>query len=336
MKPTLGSIADLAKLAGVSKSTVSRALSGSPLVGAETRERIEALAREHGFRPNLPARYLSLGASRSVAFVTSDCSPCGAGSGSADLFNLEIMGGVAQGLRELGYDMLALYVEPGDEGWIADYLDSGLVAGFILMTYEQKSRRLELLAEREAPFIAWGIGEGRYCSVTGDNASGGRLAADRLLGRGAKRIAFLGGPEDDLESGERRRGFSELLAEAGLPLESERLVFGDYSEESGALAMERLLKADPKLDAVFAASDLMAIGAMRVLKARGRRIPEDVAVVGYDDLRLAAYVSPSLTTISQHISLTGKLLARDLVAFLGSGVVTNRVVPVELVARDSA
>ena len=100
--------------------------------------------------------------------------------------------------------------------------------------------------------------------------------------------------------------------------------------------MERLLKADPKLDAVFAASDLMAIGAMRVLKARGLRIPEDVAVVGYDDLRLAAYVSPSLTTISQHISLTGKLLARDLVAFLGSGVVTNRVVPVELVARDSA
>lgn len=336
MKLKLGSIADLARLAGVSKATVSRALSGSPLVKPETRERIEALAREHDFRPNLPARYLSLGASRTIAFVTADCAPCEPGNASADLFNLEIMGGVAQGLRELGYDMLALYVEAEEENWVADYLDSGLVAGFILMTYERKSRRLELLAEREAPFIAWGIGEGRYCSVTGDNGSGGRLAADRLLGRGSRRIAFIGGPEGDLESGERQRGFCELLAEAGAPLAPGRLVHGDYSEESGALAMGRLLAADPGLDAVFAASDLMAIGAMGALKARGRRIPEDVAVIGYDDIRLAAYVSPSLTTISQHISLSGKLLARDLVAFLEGGLVTNRLVPVELIARDSA
>lgn len=332
-KKKLSSIAELAALVGVSKSTVSRALGGSSLVNEETKARILAVAREYDFQLNLPARYLSLGASRTIAFVTQACCDLG---DKPDLFGLEIMGGVAAGLDELGYDMLALYVAPDDDEWIARYYDSGLVAGFILMTYENKPRQLELLAEREAPFITRGLGEGRYCSVNGDNRRGGALAAERFLGRGRRRPAFIGGPADDPEVTERFAGYRGALAAAGLELPPARVAYGDFSEESGAAAMDSLLKAAPDLDAVFAASDLMAIAAMRLLAAKGRRVPQDVAVIGYDDLRLASYVSPALTTVSQSVTLTGKLLARDLVAYLRGGQVTNRVVPVELIARDSA
>ncbi len=333
MKKNLASIADLAKLAGVSKSTVSRALAGSPLVNSATRERIEALAREHNFRPNLPARYLSLGASRTIGFVTHACAES---DGAPGQFSLEIQSGVAAGLKARSFDLLALYIDPLDESWAADYLDSGLVAGFILMTSEHKRRHLDLLLELEAPFVAWGNGKGRFCSVVGDNVQGGRLAAERLLALGRRRIAMIGGPKGEAEADDRLRGFSAVLAAAGQPLDPRRLVHGDYGEGSGLAAAEALLAADPELDAIFAASDLMAIAALRRLAAHGRRVPEDVAVIGYDDIRLAAYVSPALTTVSQHIQEAGRYLAEDLIARIDGGPISTRVLPVELVIRNSA
>jgi DNA-binding LacI/PurR family transcriptional regulator len=329
----LRSMDDIAHIAGVSKSTVSRALSNSPLVAEATRERINAVAREYDFRPHLPARRLSMRASRTIAFVThafhQDFSV-------ADLFCFEIMGGILYGLYERQYDLLVVYVDPKETEWAALYLDTGRVDGFILMTSMRKRHHIDHLLSIGAPFVAWGHGGGRYCSVSGDDRLGGGLATRHLLALGRSRIAFIGGPRVEIEVQKRYQGYSEALREVGAGVDPDLIAYGDYSDRSGAKAMEELLSRNKGIDAVFVNSDLMAVSAMGCLKSHGRRVPEDVAVVGYDDLSIAAYATPPLTTVRQNIPLAGRLLARDLVAFLESGIITETTVPVELVRRGSA
>lgn len=333
-KRKLRSIEDIARIAGVSKSTVSRALNDSPLIGIETRERISAIVKEYGFRRSEAARSLSLKSSRTVAFVIHAYQKsCGEVS---DLFSVEIMGGVTRGLHELSYDMLVVHVDPADTEWAAQYLDSGRVDGFILMTSERKGSHIDRLLDIGAPFIAWGVGEDRYCSVCSDNHRGGMLAAERLLETGKKRLAFIGGPEEEVEARERLRGWNDALAAAGRAIGADHFVFGDYMEESGVAALAELLDRDPSIDGVFACSDLMAIGAINEAKRRGLRVPEDLAVIGYDDLLISERVSPSLTTIRQNIPAAGQVLARELVAYIKSGKITCTTLPVELVVRESA
>lgn len=333
----LKSIDELAKLAGVAKSTVSRALNDSPLVNAETKARILEIAKRHEFRPSVLARNLSCRSSRTIAYVThaydgeEGCDCC-----VSDPFSLEIMGGIAIGLHELGYDLLVVHIDPDDTGWAPEYLGSGKVDGFILMTSNRKRRHIEYLQEKDAPFIVWGPMKGNFCTVAGDDRQGGGIAAGRFLELGRKRPAFIGGPRIETEVAQRYQGFVKVLKGAGLELSAERIAFGDYSEASGAKAMEEILGRDGNVDAVFCNSDLMAIAAMRVLASQGRRVPEDVAVIGYDNLSIASYSTPALTTVSQNIPLAGKLLARDLVSYLENGVVTHTTIPVELVARASA
>jgi DNA-binding LacI/PurR family transcriptional regulator len=333
-KRKLRSIADVARIAGVSKATVSRALNDSPLASEQTKDRIRAIAKAHGFQPSAAARNLSLHSSHAIAFVNhayrEGCCTV------SDPFSLEIMGGIATGLHELGYDLLVVIVNPDDEDWAGQYLDSGRVDGFILMTSTKKRNHIDLLLKKGAPFVAWGPGRGEYCSVCGDDIQGGRMAAERLLSLGRSRIAFIGGPRSEPEVQARYRGFEAAFREAGRSPDPALVEHGDYSEASGARVMATLLERDPRIDGVFSNSDLMAIAAMKVLQASGRRIPEDVAVIGYDDLSLAAHATPALTTVSQQIPFAGKLLARDLVSYLRQGIVTTTVMPVELVVRTSA
>jgi DNA-binding LacI/PurR family transcriptional regulator len=333
----LKSIDELAKLAGVAKSTVSRALNDSPLVNAETKARILEIAKRHEFQPSVVARNLSCRSSRTIAYVThayvgeEGCECC-----VSDPFSLEIMGGIAIGLHELGYDLLIVHIDPDDTGWAAEYLDSGRVDGFILMTSNRKKRHIEYLVGRAAPFIAWGPIKGDFCTVAGDDRQGGALAGGHFARLGRKRPAFIGGPKLETEVAQRYLGYVGALRAAGLGLDAERTAYGDYSEASGAKAMEDILDRDPAVDSVFCNSDLMAIAAMRVLAARGRRVPEDVAVIGYDNLSIASYSTPALTTVSQNIPLAGRLLARDLVSYLEKRVVTHTTLPVELIVRASA
>ena len=333
-KKTVKTIADIARLAGVSKSTVSRALNDSPLIGDETKERIHAIAREHHFQINAPARRLSMKQSRTIAFVThayhKDFSV-------ADLFGLEIMGGISSGLHANGYDMLVIHVDPRDTQWVHQYLDTGRVDGFILMTSTRKQYHIKALLDMGAPFIVWGIPQPNqsYPSVTGDSFNGGKLATNHLIGLGREKIAFLGGPADELEVQQRYQGYQSALSEAGKSVDPVLVAYGDFSNTSGAAAMEKLLQTAPGLDAVFVNSDLMAIAAMDVVRAHGRRVPEDVAVVGYDDLSIAQHSYPPLTTIRQNIPLAGKLLAQNLIQYLQTSLVTNVSIPVELVVRQS-
>ncbi len=332
MKEKLKSIADIARIAGVSKSTVSRALNDSPLARTETKAKIQAIAKRYDFQPSVAARNLSLHSSRTIAFVSHAYSKLDCGI--SDFFSLEIMGGIATGLHELGYDLMVVLVNPDDKEWAGQLLDSGRVDGFILMTSTKKTAHIDMLLKKNAPFVAWGTSPGKYCTVCGDDYTGGMLATQRLLPR--SRIAFICGPSYEGEAKERYRGYEAALREAGRAVDPSLVVEADYSEAGGTQAMETLLARDLKIDAVFATGDLMAIAAMRVLKTHGRRIPDDVAVVGYDDRMLAGYVTPGLTTISQKIPLAGKLLARDLIAYLKQGIITTTVMPVELIVRESA
>jgi len=334
-KETVRTIADIARLAGVSKSTVSRALNDSSLIGEDTKSRIRALAREHNFQINAPARRLSMQQSRTIAFVThayhKDFSV-------ADLFGLEILGGVSNGLAKQGYDLLIIHVDPQDTKWAHQYFDTGRVDGFILMTSTRKQTHVKALTEVNAPFIIWGVPQPnqKYCSVTGDNFNGGKAATEHLIGSGKQKIGFIGGPVYELEVQHRLEGYRTALHAAGRSIDPALIEHGDFSNTSGADAMRRLLDKVPDMDAVFVNSDLMAIAAMDAIREAGRRVPEDIAVVGYDDLSIAEHSNPPLTTIRQNIPLAGKLLAQNLIQYLQTGLMTNVSIPVALVLRKSA
>jgi DNA-binding LacI/PurR family transcriptional regulator len=255
-----------------------------------------------------------------------------------DLFVMEILGSISKALSLENYDLLIAHVDPYDTEWPHQYLDTGRVDGFILMTSTRKQHHIKALLEMEAPFIAWGIpSEGHnYCSVTGDNFNGGRLATEHLLGLGRRKIAFIGGPEYELEVQGRLDGYKSALQAADLEINTDLIAYGDYRSASGAESMQQLLEQAPDLDAVFIVSDLMAPAAMEVLHERGRSIPDDVAVVGYDNLSVASTSNPPLTTVSQNLPFAGKLIAKNLIENIQTSAVTNSIVPVELIKRRSA
>ncbi len=335
-KKTTQTIEDIARLAGVSKSTVSRALSGSSLIGEETRERIQALAQEHNFQVNVAAQRLSMMESKTIAFVTC-VNPIDFFS-ITDLFGLEMLGVISSALAMDHYDLLMAHVNPQDVSWIDKYLATGRADGFILMTSTRKQYHIRALLDRQAPFIVWGTPLPRqsYCSVCGDDFTGGKLATEHLLKTGRRKIAFLGGPADELEVQRRYDGYEAALRSANCSPDPALVMYADWSAETAAQVMRRLLAQAPDLDAVFVNSDVMAISAIDVIRGVGRRVPEDVAVVGYDNVSIAAISRPALTTISQKLPLAGRLLAENLIQYLQKGIVTNVSIPVELVVRQSA
>jgi DNA-binding LacI/PurR family transcriptional regulator len=332
---TVRSIEDIAHLAGVSKSTVSRALNDSPLIGEDTKARIQAIAKEHNFEICIPARRLSMQESRTIAFVTQawhhDFS-------ITSLFSLEMLGAIASALASRHYDLLMAHVNPYDNTWIGQYLSTRRADGFILMTSTRKPFHIKALVESQAPFIVWGapMANMSYCSVMGDNYAGGLIGTRHLVRQSKKRIAFIGGPADEVEVQRRFDGYSAALAEGELAVDQSLVAYADFMPESGAAAMKQILGQAPDLDSVFVNSDVMAVAAMDVLRQAGRRVPKDVAVVGYDDLSIAAISQPALTTVRQNIPMAGRLLAENLIQYLQTGIVTNVSIPVELVVRQSA
>ena len=327
-------ITDIAKLAGVSKSTVSRALSDSSLISSETKERIQAIAKEHNFQINLPASRLSKMQSSTIAYVTHGYYKdyC-----IEDLFQMELLGAISRTLAVNNYDLLMVHVDPHNTDWISEYIDTGRVDGFILMTSTRKQTHIQTLIEIQVPFIVWGVplpGQS-YPSVTGDNTTGGRLATEHLLQIGKQRIAFIGGPKGDLEADYRFQGYEKALSNAGIALDPALIVYGDYSSPSGSKLAHKLIEQAPDLDSIFANSDLMAIGAINELLEMGYRVPDDIAVVGYDDLSLAQYSHPPLTTVRQNIPEAGRMLVTNLINYLETGIVTNVSIPVNLIVRKS-
>jgi DNA-binding LacI/PurR family transcriptional regulator len=337
MATRVQNISDIARLAGVSKSTVSRALNDSPLIGVETRQRIRAIAQEHDFELNVPAQRLSRRQSQVVGLPMFDW---GKGPATMDLFMLEIMGGISSGLHEQGYDLLVLQVAIDDLGWGRRTVESGRADGFVLLSASCSPEQIDSLVAADAPFVIWGSAspEHAYCSVTGDSFAGGRLAAEHLLATGRRRIALVGGPEWSWEIRDRRRGYEAALTDAGIEVDPKLVVHTPWSgaERSAAAAVTEVLEHEPELDGIVANSDFFALGAIEALRGHGRSVPEDVGVVGYDDVSVAAFANPPLTTIRQDGPLAGRLLARGLVQYLQTGAVSSSTIPAQLVVRDSA
>jgi DNA-binding LacI/PurR family transcriptional regulator len=326
-------IADVARLAGVSKSTVSRALNDSPLIGTETKDRIRAIAEEHRFQLNVPARRLRTKQSNTLAFVTYPTKV----DSVPGAFMLEMMSGASAALHTEGYDLMIAPAGRNETEWVREYLEAGRVDGFILLSATCTEEHAKALDEAKAPFITWGVlpWGGSHSSVSGDSVTGGRLATEHLLKSGRERIAFLGGPSFTPEIAERYRGYEAALAAAGKDVDPALCVEAYWSEPEAENAMRTLLDQAPDLDGVVVCSDLMAFAAMNTLRAHGRTVPDDVGVVGYDDVSLAQYSNPPLTTIRQNAPLAGQLLAKHLLEHLRTGVVTNVTIPAELVVRES-
>ena len=330
-------IADIARLAGVSKSTVSRALNDSPLISEKTKARIHAIAQAYNFTAHQGARNLSLRRNHTFAFVFP-IEPEAGQVLATDPFVLQMLGAIAHTLTKYDYDLLVAQTRIEDQDWVKRYLDSKRVDGLIIFSYQGYSRDIAKLAIRQAPFIVWGASplEKTFCSVCSDDVAGGFLATQHLIRLGRKRIAFLGGTQGEGEFSRRYQGYKRALKEAGYTPDASLAVSADCTSQSGYEAMKRLLKLSPAIDAVVIGSDVMAIAAMEALREAGRHVPEDVSVIGYDDIPIAAYCSPPLTTIRQDISKAGKLLVRNLMQYLDDQAVTNAILPVELIVRKSS
>lgn len=342
MGNTVKTIADIAKLAGVSKSTVSRALNDSPLISQETKDRIRAIAREHHFAVHQGARSLSLKRSNTLALILpvypdKHLKKRNAPKSSFinDPFFVELLQGIISATA--GYDLLIGQPWKNEPDAVQRYLVSKRADGLILLGCQGYLEAISDIFGPEAPIIVWGASADLvYCSVNCDNVTGGRLAVQHLLQLGRKRIAFLGGYQREPEVALRYQGYADMLREAGHSVDSSLVAYSDYSSQAGYQSMQTILTQCADVDGVFACSDLMAIGAMEAIRESGRHVPSDISVVGFDDVALATYCSPPLTTIRQNLIKAGEALVRNLVQYLQDRIISRTILPVELVVRKSS
>lgn len=335
MSDDVRTMADLARLAGVSTSTVSRALNRHVAIPEATRQRILELAEKHQYRIDARGRNLRLGTTRTLAALLP--KSVGSGRRMSDPFYLEILSGITQELAGHGYDLL-ISQAGHDTGAYARYVREKRADGLLVLERDTGEGGVRLLQRAGVPFVVWGpVLPGQdYVSVGGDALRGARLAARHLLAMGRRRIAFIGGERTMIESALRLRGFREALAEAGLELDPARTLFTDDTPRQARAAVTELLTLAGDSDAIFFCSDYLAVTAMEVLKERGRIVPDDVAVIGYDDVPLARQATPKLTTIRQEIHAGGRLMGRKLIESLAGGAPEPELLPVRLVLRDSA
>jgi len=329
-------MADIGRLAGVSASTVSRALSGDPTVAQKTAARVREIAAEHDYVLNERARNFRLKITQTVALVFP--SPGTSRRMISDPFYMELLGAIAEELDSHGYDLIIARVPADDPAWSDKFVKNRRVDGLITVDRLIADAGLERLRELDTPVVIWGpeVAGQSYLSVGGDSRSGATMAVRHLASRGRRRIGFVGGNRDMVETAERYRGYQQGLDELGLPFNEDLVVFTDFSQQESSRAAGELLERAPDVDGLFVCSDFMAVAVMEVLKAHGRDVPRDVSVVGYDDIQLAAHCSPRLTTIRQQIDAGGRLLARKVLALVRGEPVSSAMLPIQLVVRDSS
>ena len=324
-------LADLAALAGVSTATVSRALAGHSSVNAQTRERIRSLAREHDVRPNQLARNLRLKSTGAIGLVL----PLGHARTQhlTDPFFLTLLGFLADLLVERGYDILLSRVIPDADDWLERVVDSGRIDGLLLVGQSDQFAVIERVAQRYAPLVVWGAhrpGQ-HHLTIGSDNVAGGRLAAEHLIAQGRQRLLFVGDPAPP-EFADRLAGFAAAARDAGLPHD---VLTTPMMPEAVHAAMAAHLAGGTVPDAIFAASDVAAMSVLRALAEAGIDIPGTTAVVGYDDVTLAAHTSPSLTTVRQDLAIGAELMVDRLLKRIAGEPAQSAIVPPVLIARQS-
>ena len=326
---------DIAQLAGVSISTVSRALKQSSLVNAETRERIEKLARSLKYSVNVGASNLRLQRNRTVAVVLPFDSVTR--QSVSDPFFVILMGSLADALTARGYDMLVSRIDAERLTLAGEIAASGRAIGVIMIGQWHHHDQLNELAARHSPIVVWGaqLQQQLYCTIGGDNITGGMLATQHLVAQGRRRIAFFGDIELP-EIGHRFEGYRKILHKHRLVQVPELIHRTPFIEGSAKEAVTRMIKKKTSFDAIFTASDLLAMETIGALRTHGRRVPDDVAVVGYDDIVVARHYHPALTTIRQPVLNGGKALVDALLELVDGKRPRSLMLPTELIVRESS
>lgn len=329
---------DIAYLAGVSQPTVSRALRGSRSVSLATRQRIEAIAQELNYSVDKNASSLRSQRSNTIALLFfEDPTP---DESNINPFFLAMLGSITRQCGARGLDLLISFQKMEDD-WHVRYQDSHRADGLILLGYGDYTlyqRRLTELVDHGTHFVRWGSVDDDTIGPTvgSDNVGAGRLAGDHLLSIGRRRIAFLGQADEHYpEFADRYRGLCQAMAAVGIGPDPALQVDALTAEDAGHAATRTLIARGAPFDAIFAASDLIAIGAMRALAEAGMSVPDDVAIVGFDDIPAASLTTPPLTTIMQDIKGAGQLLVDTLVAQVDDALPPPCTLAARLVVRRS-
>jgi DNA-binding LacI/PurR family transcriptional regulator len=326
-------MADIAKLAGVSASTVSRALAGSPLVAAAKREEIRRLARERGYVVNSTARNLRLQRTQAISVAI----PLGHETSQplTDPFFTEMLGHLADCITQRGYGMFLQKVLPPMDDWLRRLIASHKSDGIIVIGQSTEHAALEDVAAEYRPLVVWGgrLSQQSYCTVGTDNVAGAMAAVQHLIARGRRRIIFLGDPAVP-EIGLRYQGFQlahERAAQGG-----SRHVSAHLTAATAYEAMRAYIRSGEKFDAVFGATDVIALSAVRAVIGAGLSVPGDVAVVGYDDIAMAAHANPPLSTVRQDVQRGASLLVDALFRRMDGEDTPSATMPAELIVRESS
>ncbi|MGW0365836.1 LacI family DNA-binding transcriptional regulator [Streptomyces sp. NPDC002990] len=341
-RPTLEAVA---ARAGVSRATVSRVVNGGAGVREALVDKVRRAVEELGYVPNHAARTLVTRRNGAVAVIIAEPEF----RVFSDPFFKQQVRGISRELTAHDSQLVLLWVEgPGDYDRIGRYLGGGHVDGALAFSVHNHDELPATIRRAQVPAVfggrpGWPGAAGALAVpyVDADNRGGAREAVRHLLSLGRQSVAHIAGPSDQTSAMDRIDGYRDVLLDAGPGLIAQ----GDFTEDSGARAMAELLDQRPGLDAVFAANDLMAVGALRVLRERGLKVPEDVALVGFDDMTsIAETTDPPLTTVRQDIEGMGRLMVRLLMRVLnaqgaepGTGTAPGSVIiPTELVRRASA
>ncbi|WBB74259.1 LacI family DNA-binding transcriptional regulator [Micromonospora sp. WMMD1128] len=330
-RPTLEAVA---RRAGVSRATVSRVVNGSTTVAEPIQQAVRRAVEELGYVPNLAARSLVTQRTDSVALVLPEAATR---VFSDDQVFPGIIRGAAQELEAADKQLvLMLAGSPAGHERVERYTTGRHVDGVLFASLHGEDPLPGRLARLGIPVVCSGrpLDGADVPYVDVDHTGGVTTAVEHLIAAGRRRVATIAGPQDMVAGIERLLGYRAAVTAAGLP---ELVAYGDFTRESGTAAMRELLAADPTLDAVFAASDLMAHAALRALREAGRRVPDDVAVIGFDDIETAAYTEPPLTTVRQPIVELGRAMTRQLLRIAaGEEVEQALLLPTQLILRDSA
>ncbi|MFI5659360.1 LacI family DNA-binding transcriptional regulator [Streptomyces sp. NPDC051684] len=342
-RPTLE---EVAARAGVGRGTVSRVINGSPRVSDQTRAAVEEAVAELGYVPNTAARALAANRSDSIAVVVPEAES----RFFSEPYFSGMVGGVGLALAESNLQLLLTFARgEREQDRLAAYLAAHRVDGVLLVSVHSDDPLADRLMQMDIPTVISGprsAGE-PLPSVDTDNYAGARSAVEHLVSRGRRSVAIIAGPLDVYGAQRRLVGYQDELAEAGLSYDEKLVAYGDFTEEGGRRCMAELLERSPGLDAVFACSDLMASGARQVLREAGRRIPDDVSLVGFDDSVIARHMEPGLTSVRQPTLDMGRAMTElllDEIAMAGQGkrssvrrgTQRHLVLPTELVVRGSS
>ncbi|HYL34606.1 MAG TPA: LacI family DNA-binding transcriptional regulator [Bryobacteraceae bacterium] len=332
MKKVAISIKDIARKADVSHSTVSRALRNSPLVNRETAERIRKIAKESDFRVSAIGRSLATGRTNTLGAVATTIE---------DPFVAEVLSGAEDAANAHGYSLILANskANPDRELKVVHSFEERRVDGIIVLDSRVGSVYIPMLARMKVPIVLINSQHpGEFVhSISIDNVAASQMATRYLVHLGHTRIAYLGKRGGYQSDAERAAGYRQALEAAGIPERPELMVYGDGKPESGRNAMDQLLSLAEIPTAVFCYNDLLAIGALSAIRQNGLLVPDDVSIVGFDDLEIASYTHPPLTTIRQPKHQMGRAATEMLLNLLQESIASSvRKVQGELIVRESA